>query len=132
MSKQSNIALGIVLAAAAGYVAGVLTAPKSGKETRKDISDAAKKGKNELERQLKRAQKELSELLAKVTRQARSMRGRAKTEVDKLVESAKDTKNKVVEALDAARKGESTDEDLDKAVRDAEDAIVNLKKFLQK
>ena len=37
MKKGMNIALGAIAGAAIGVVAGVLTAPKSGKETREDI-----------------------------------------------------------------------------------------------
>ena len=44
MSKRSrNFALGTAVAAAVGYLAGVLSAPKSGKETRKDIARTASK-----------------------------------------------------------------------------------------
>lgn len=42
MSKKSTI-IGVAVAALAGFVTGILTAPKSGKETRKDISDKASK-----------------------------------------------------------------------------------------
>ena len=35
--------LGALAGAAIGTIAGILTAPKSGKETRKDIADAGKK-----------------------------------------------------------------------------------------
>lgn len=37
MKKGMNIALGAIAGAAIGVVAGVLTAPKSGRETREDI-----------------------------------------------------------------------------------------------
>jgi len=37
MSKAAKVAI----AAAAGFVAGILLAPKSGKETRKDLKDKA-------------------------------------------------------------------------------------------
>ncbi|MCA1806602.1 MAG: YtxH domain-containing protein, partial [Actinobacteria bacterium] len=40
-NKSGKFAIGAVFAAAAGYVTGILTAPKSGKETRKDIHDTA-------------------------------------------------------------------------------------------
>lgn len=38
--------LGTIVGAVAGFVGGVLLAPKSGKETRKDIKDVAVKGKD--------------------------------------------------------------------------------------
>jgi gas vesicle protein len=46
--------LGVVAAAAAGYVAGVLFAPKSGEETRKDLK--AKKDELELKATAKKEQ----------------------------------------------------------------------------
>ncbi|MGG7665511.1 YtxH domain-containing protein [Dyadobacter sp. BHUBP1] len=39
--KYTRIALAIALAAAAGFTAGVLTAPDKGKRTRRKLSDAA-------------------------------------------------------------------------------------------
>ncbi len=39
--KTSKLALGAIIGAAAGMVAGVLTAPKSGRETRDDIKQKA-------------------------------------------------------------------------------------------
>lgn len=39
--KTSKIAIGAIIGAAAGVVAGVLTAPKSGRETRDDIKRKA-------------------------------------------------------------------------------------------
>lgn len=53
MGKSGKIAVSAIIAATAGYVAGILTAPKSGKETRKDIQDKALKAKREAEARLK-------------------------------------------------------------------------------
>ena len=66
MSKRSrNFALGTAVAAAVGYLAGVLSAPKSGKETRKDIARTASKARIEGEKQLKNLHSELNILLEK-------------------------------------------------------------------
>jgi len=46
MSK-SKIALGVIVGAAAGVVAGLLTAPKSGKETRADVARKARELKDD-------------------------------------------------------------------------------------
>jgi len=55
MKKGTGLALGAIIGAAIGGVAGILTAPKSGKETRQDIKDKvgdakakATKGRDEL------------------------------------------------------------------------------------
>ncbi|MEO7364397.1 MAG: YtxH domain-containing protein [Candidatus Saccharimonadales bacterium] len=42
-----KLAIGAAIAGAAGYLAGVLTAPKSGKATRDDIKDATQRGISE-------------------------------------------------------------------------------------
>ena len=47
-----------------GYLAGILTAPKSGKETREDIKDTAVKTYSEAEKQLKKLHTELNDVLA--------------------------------------------------------------------
>lgn len=44
---NSKFFLGVVLGAAAGLVAGILTAPKSGKETRQELKEQGKKALDE-------------------------------------------------------------------------------------
>lgn len=44
--KASKLAFGAVIGAAVGIVAGVLTAPKSGKETREDLLRKAESAKD--------------------------------------------------------------------------------------
>ena len=51
MSKDSTgkkVAVGAVVAAAAGFVAGILTAPKSGKETREEVVDKVESTKDDM------------------------------------------------------------------------------------
>lgn len=43
--KANKIALGAIIGAAVGVAAGILTAPKSGKETREDIKRKAEDAK---------------------------------------------------------------------------------------
>jgi gas vesicle protein len=131
MSKNSNKwALGALVAAAAGYVGGILTAPKSGKETRQDIKDSAAKAKAEAEKKLKQAQKELMDLMDKVKAHKSSATSRAKTELDELVKKAQGAKDKASEMLSAAHEGEANDKDLQKAIDEAKKASEHLKKFL--
>ena len=47
MANKGKVALGAILGAAVGVVAGVLTAPKSGKETRDDLKAKADDLKNQ-------------------------------------------------------------------------------------
>ncbi|HSW90461.1 MAG TPA: YtxH domain-containing protein [Candidatus Saccharimonadales bacterium] len=56
MSK-GKFALGAIVGAAAGLVAGVLTAPKAGKETRADIKAKAGELKADADNKLKDAKK---------------------------------------------------------------------------
>lgn len=44
---KGKVLLGTIIGAAAGFVAGVLVAPKSGKETRADLKQKAEDKKNE-------------------------------------------------------------------------------------
>ncbi len=55
MNKNTKkLAIGTLIAGAAGFLAGILTAPKSGKETRADIKEVAVATTKEAEAKLKR------------------------------------------------------------------------------
>lgn len=55
MSKKSNLAIGaIIVGTAAGFIAGILTAPKSGKDTRSDIKSKASELKGDAESVVKK------------------------------------------------------------------------------
>src|SRR5579862_4647604 len=80
MSKKTvkNIAIGAAIAAVAGYVAGILTAPKSGKETRADIKNKADAAAAEAERRLKGMHTELTQLLDQAKSTSSKLSGKAK------------------------------------------------------
>ena len=130
--RTGRFAVGALLLGVAGYVAGILTAPKSGKETRKDIKDTANKKVAELEKKLKSAHSELNELMGKATERAKTAKGKAKTEADSLLERAKNAKDKARLALSSTHEEGAGDEDLQKAIDEAEKAVEHLKKFLKK
>ncbi len=131
MSKSSKkIAVGTVVAAVAGYVAGLLTAPKSGKETRKDIHNAASKAKTEAERTLKNLHSELDGLIAEAKENLASLGNKAKSDLTSALAAAKVAKEKARELLTALHDGDADDKDLQKAVDDVKKAIAHLKKFL--
>ena len=121
-----------ILAVAAGYVAGVLTAPKSGKETRKDIKDTANAKKAQIERRLKAVHTELGEQITKFKKQAKDLSGKTKKEADNLLEKATKAKDKARVALSSVRNGEADDNDLQKAIDDAEKAVEHLKQYIIK
>ena len=56
-----KLAIGALIAGAAGYIAGLLTAPKSGEETREDIVDKAGDLKDQAAEELKKAHDELDD-----------------------------------------------------------------------
>jgi gas vesicle protein len=63
MGRFKKFAIGTGVVAAAGYVAGLLTAPKSGKETRREIKQSVESGRTEAERTLKQLHTELDQIL---------------------------------------------------------------------
>ncbi len=130
--RTKKFAIGAVVAAAAGYVAGILTAPKSGKETRKDIKDTAVKTYQTAEKELKELHTELSKLMDEASKRASELKGNAQQNFDKAVSSAKVAKEKARQLLSAVHEGDAGDKDLSNAVKEARKAVEHLKGFLQK
>lgn len=127
-----KVAIGSSVAAIAGYVAGVLTAPKSGKQTRKDIKATADKTVVEAEKDLKKIQTELVNVVDDAKAGGTKLSVKARKEADDLVEKAKDSKEKVREMISAVREGSAEDKDLEKAVKDAKAAIKHLRSYIKK
>lgn len=133
MSKTGkNFALGAVFAAVAGYIAGILTAPKSGKETREDIKNVAEQTIGEVEDKLKAAHSELNILLDKAKAKTGDLKGQAQKELNGATTLAEKAKEKVRMAISSVHEGESSDKDLQKALTEAEKSIEHLKKFISK
>lgn len=127
-----KIAAGAVIAGAVGYVAGILTAPKSGKDTRKDIHDAAVKARTAAEKELKKLYSELNDLINQSRSKAEEARIKAKAGYDKALSGAKDAQAKAKEMLSAVHNGDADDRDLDRAVKEAAKALGHLKTYLKK
>lgn len=130
--RNGNLALGGLLLAGLGYLAGILTAPKSGKETRKDIQRSAVKAKQEAEKKLKQAHAELSDLVDKGKKSVQDMSAKAKEEVSGALEKAQIAKDRARAVLSAVHEGESDDKELQKAVDEANKAVDHLKKYITK
>ncbi len=126
-----KIALGSAVAGAAGYLAGILTAPKSGKETRADITDKAEDLKGDTAEQLVDLEAELKELIQSTKIKTVALSSTARAEFNEAVVKAKDAQNKASQVVKAAKAGEASDPDLNKAVKQARQAIKNLGKFLK-
>ncbi|MDB5182855.1 MAG: hypothetical protein JWO47_639 [Candidatus Saccharibacteria bacterium] len=132
MSKDSagkKVAIGAAVAGVAGFVAGILAAPKSGKETRKDIKNAAVKVKSDAEKNLKNVHSELNARLAEAKTRGGELSGKAKEEYDMITEKAKAAKEKVRNVLSNMHDGDSDDPDLKKALSDGKDSLKNLEKY---
>lgn len=131
MGKDAGkIALGAAIAGAVGYVAGILTAPKSGKETREDIKHAASQNITRAEKKLKSVHTDLAKQIQRAGDQATSFKGKAREEFDMLVARAKKAKDDARHALSSVHEGQGDDQDLEKALKEAEAAVKNLKKYL--
>jgi gas vesicle protein len=130
--RKGNLAIGGLFLAGLGYVAGILTAPKSGKETRKDIHDGVAKAKTEAEKKLKQLHTELGELVDKGKGAAKNLSAKAKEELDAAVAKAQAAKTRAKEVLSGLHEGESDDKELQKAIDEAKQAVDHLRKYVGK
>lgn len=132
MGKSKNVAVGAIIAGAFGYIAGLLTAPKSGKETRKDIKDKAVETKVEAEKRLKALHSQLDELLNQGKEATSKLSDNAKDDWAKIAKAAVDSKDKVRAVLSSIHEGGTKDKDLQKAIKNADEAVDKLKDYLAK
>lgn len=133
MNKTAKrLAIGAVLAGVAGYVAGILTAPKSGKETREDIKTAAERGMAEAEKQLKRLHTQMNDVIAQAKEKVLTLRGSAEKDLQNAIDKAAVAKEKARDLLSALHEGGAEDKDLKKAIEDANKAISHLRSYLSK
>ncbi len=130
--RERNFAFGALIAAGAGYIAGVLTAPKSGKETRKDIAKNASKAKTEGEKQLKKLHSEINELIDVADKKSKTAKVKADKELQKALERAKEAKQKARLLLSALHDGDADDPNLKEVIKEVKAAKANLAKFLKK
>lgn len=134
--KKSKTIKGLAMTTAfvglAGYMAGILTAPKSGRQTRKDIAKMKQKGLSEGESQLKQKLVELSQLLDQAKDKGMNLNGKALEEFKLILSKSKDNKDKVKRVLSAIHEGEASDKDLANALEDAKNSINHLKSFFKK
>lgn len=131
-NTAKKIAIGSAIAAAVGFVAGILTAPKSGRATRQDIKDTAGKGITEAEKDVQTLQTEIDKAVKQAKANKDKLGKAAQKELNDLVERAKDGKDKAGDVLGAVRAGEAEDRDLDRAVKAANRSLTHLKKYLKK
>ena len=95
---KGKLALGALLGAAAGFAAGILTAPKSGKETREDLKDTANKLKTE-------ATDELEKAKGVATEKGNEVKKKAEAVAEDVTGRAQDVRARTEQAIDGAKKG---------------------------
>lgn len=132
MNKGSKFALGTIAAATVGYVAGILTAPSSGTDTRKKIKKTVSQARIDSEKQLKKLYGELQKLIDDSEAQIKKAKAKTSTEFKKQLQNAKKTKQKTKMLLTALHSGEASDPDLKKMLAEANKAKTNLSKFVKK
>lgn len=132
MKTAKRFALGTLFAVVAGYVAGILTAPKSGRDTREELRDATSNTLTSAERQLKRLHTDLARTIDEAKDTGDDMNKKALKERDDLIERAKDARQKAREILSSVHEGQAEDKELNRAIQDASRALEHLKKFLTK
>jgi gas vesicle protein len=126
-----KMAVSALIAGVAGYIGGILTAPKSGKETRKQLAEDAEGVRESAEVQLQKANEELKELLKEAKTKTVALSSTAKEEFNEALLRAKDAQNKTTSTLKALKAGEAEDPELNKAVKQARQAVKNLGKFFK-
>lgn len=126
------VALGALVAAGAGYLTGILTAPKSGKETRADIAKTANKAKLDGEKQLKKLHSDLNSLIKDADAKTKKARNKAKEELVDATDKAKVAKEKARGLLSAIHNGDAEDPNLQAVIEEVKQAKKNLGKYLKK
>ena len=97
MSK-GKFALGAIVGAIGGAIAGLLFAPKSGKETRADLKDKADEVASDMAKKAKQCCPEGCEMVHDIKEKAEDIVGDVK-------EGASDLKHRTEKAVDGAKKG---------------------------
>jgi gas vesicle protein len=136
MGKSSNafrkIAVGAAVAGAAGYIAGVLSAPKEGKKTRKELKKTAELSVTEVEKQLKQLHSELGDMVGQAKDGSGDISDKMQKKFGGAVANAHSAKDKLREILSSVHEGQANDKDLQKALQDARRTLEHLKHFIKK
>ncbi|HUC95380.1 MAG TPA: YtxH domain-containing protein [Candidatus Saccharimonadia bacterium] len=129
--NSKNIFISILTGLGIGYLAGILTAKQSGKQTRGDIKDYTEKSIDSSEEKIGKLYSDLSEIIKtaedKIKKGGLSLKGN----LSKATDRARLTKIQVKEILSALRKGQTNNKDLQKTMASAKTAIKNLKTYLK-
>lgn len=131
-TTTKKVIAGTIIGLVAGYVVGILTAPKSGKETRQQIKATSTKAWHEAEIKLKELYGELTEQLDEAATKARQATAKGRQEIEHLINEARDARHKVKIMLSAIHDGEADDPDLEIAIKQASEAKRHLVSYFKK
>ena len=126
-----KVAIGAAIAGVGGFLAGILTAPKSGKETRAELAEELGAAKDGVEVQLAVAQRELGIVIKDAQDKTLKLGAQAREEFNEALIRAKDANNKAKMIIKAFKAGQADDPELNKAVKQVKQAQKNLNKFLK-
>ena len=131
MKKNSrNIVFGAVFIGAASYLAGILTAPKKGSETREDIRHASVNAKISLEKSLKKLYADSSRQIERALNVNHELTKQTKRELDLLIASVKHATEKIKIYLTSIRDGDIEEEEITLLLTDGRDNTERLKLFV--
>lgn len=130
--KNRNIALGTLVVGFIGYGVGLLTAPKSGKATRKAMQKKSAQAKADAEKKLKKLHSELNDLMVTGNDTVANLKSKLSEEYLEALKKAGSVKEKARDMLSAVHEGDAGDKDLQKAIKEVTKAIEHLKKYSQK
>jgi gas vesicle protein len=127
-----KFAIGAAITGLVGYLAGILTAPKAGKETREDIRNKATETYAAAEKELKKLHTELNDLIGDASETLDKLKGKSGDGLHQAIEKSQAVRQKARELLSSLHDGEAEDKELQKAITEASKAIEHLKEFLKK
>jgi len=126
-----KVAVGALIAGVSGYLAGLLTAPQSGKETRDDLRDKADDIKDDASLELNIVADRLNDTVKEAQSKTLALGAQAREEFNEAMIRAKDAQNKTKAVIKAVKAGGAEDPELNKAIKQAKQATKNLGKFLK-
>jgi gas vesicle protein len=127
MSKTKKVVGSTLTLLAAGYVIGVLTAPRTGKDSRRLFRRKADNSVSDLEKQLKQMFNQTQDLIKKINSN-KSVGTKMKNSKDKLLKN----QQKIKELLSYIHGNDALDEDLTSAIDDAKKGLKAFANYLNK
>jgi gas vesicle protein len=126
--NNSKWAIGAILAAAGGFLAGILTAPKSGKETREDIGATAKIVAKVADKRLDDVHEELNTQINRVKKMSIEAKDKAGKELKDAYSAALRAKDAVAAKIkDMTDGAETSEKEIAAAVKEAKEVVEKLK-----